>query len=177
MPFTSEPFDLQRFVDAQDRWLARYLPAFVRRYPFVLAEVPGQSLAVCIDEAYPGLSETEGEALFDDKGQETPYLKQTLEFLTQYQREHARTEAFCKRLQDNGLLKETNVRANLRDGLQRGLAWAGTAAWIVFVLVWNLLAAHFRDAKSAGAELPEQVALTLMGSALLMTIGGRGGAK
>ena len=104
------------FVDAQDRWLARYLPAFVRRYPFVLAEVPGQSLAVCIDEAYPGLSETEGEALFDDKGQETPYLKQTLEFLTQYQREHQRTEAFCKRLQDNGLLKETNVRANLRDG-------------------------------------------------------------
>jgi hypothetical protein len=104
------------FVDAQDRWLARYLPAFVRRYPFVLAEVPGQSLAVCIDEAYPGLSETEGEALFDDKGQETPYLKQTLEFLTQYQREHARTEAFCQRLQDNGLLKETNARANLRDG-------------------------------------------------------------
>lgn len=57
-------------------------------------------------------------------------------------------------------------RANVRDGLQRGLAWAGIAAWIVFVLVWNLLAAHFRDAKSAGAELPEQVALTLMGSGL-----------
>ena len=104
------------FVDTQERWMARYLPAFVRRYPFVLAEVPGQSLAVCIDEAYPGLSDTEGEALFDDKGQETPFLKQTLEFLTQYQREYARTEAFCKRLQDNDLLKETNARANLRDG-------------------------------------------------------------
>ena len=104
------------FVDAQDRWAARYLPAFVRRYPFVLAEVPGQSLAVCIDEAYPGLGDTEGEPLFDEQGKETPFLKQTLEFLTQYQREHQRTEAFCKRLEENGLLKETNARANLRDG-------------------------------------------------------------
>jgi hypothetical protein len=104
------------FVDDQDRWSARYLPAFLRRYPFVLAAIPGQSLAVCIDEAYPGLGETEGQALFDEQGQETPFLKQTLEFLTQYQREYARTEAFCKRLEDNGLLKETNARANLRDG-------------------------------------------------------------
>jgi hypothetical protein len=103
-------------LDDQDRWHARYMPAFIRRYPFVLAQVPGQSLAVCIDEAHPGLNETEGEALFDDKGQETPFLKQTLEFLTQYQREHARTEAFCKRLDENGLLKETNARADLRDG-------------------------------------------------------------
>ena len=104
------------FVDSQDRWAARYLPAFLHRYPFVLAEIPGQALAVCIDEAYGGISETEGQALFDEKGQETPFLKQTLEFLTQYQREHARTEAFCKRLEDNGLLKETNAQANLRDG-------------------------------------------------------------
>src|SRR3954469_19584448 len=29
------------FVDAQDRWTGRYVPAFVRRYPFVLAELPG----------------------------------------------------------------------------------------------------------------------------------------
>lgn len=104
------------YLDDQDRWNARYLPAFVRRYPFVLAEVPGQSLAVCIDEAYPGLGGSDGEALFDDKGQETPFLKQTLEFLTQYQREYLRTEAFCQRLQDNALLKETNARANLADG-------------------------------------------------------------
>ena len=104
------------FVDDQGRWLARYLPAFLRRYPFVLTPIPGQSLAVCIDEAYPGLGETAGQALFDEQGQETPFLKQTLEFLSQYQREYARTEAFCKRLEENGLLKETNVRADLRDG-------------------------------------------------------------
>src|SRR5215210_705462 len=40
------------FVDAQGRWDAAYVPAFVRRYPFVLAELSSDNMAVCIDEAY-----------------------------------------------------------------------------------------------------------------------------
>lgn len=104
------------FVDDAGGWDARYVPAFVRRYPFVLAEMPGQSLAVCIDEAYPGWNVAEGEPLFDAEGSQTPFLKNALEFLTQYQREHQRTEAFCRRLDEAGLLKEMNARAQLADG-------------------------------------------------------------
>lgn len=104
------------FVDDQDHWTARYVPAFVRRYPFVLAELPGQSLGVCIDEAYPGFGEKEGEPLFDGKGEDTPFLRNALDFLTQYQREYLRTEAFCKRLEQAGLLTEMNARADLVDG-------------------------------------------------------------
>jgi hypothetical protein len=104
------------FVDAQDRWDARYVPAFVRRYPFVLAELPGQSLGVCIDEAYAGLNDTDGEPLFDGEGKDTPFLRNALDFLTQYQREYLRTEAFCQRLEQAGLLTEMNARADLVDG-------------------------------------------------------------
>lgn len=104
------------FVDEQDRWAGRYVPAFVRRYPFVLAELPGQSLGVCIDEAYPGLSDDEGEALFDAEGKDTPFLRNALDFLTQYQREYLRTEGFCQRLEQAGLLVEMNARADLADG-------------------------------------------------------------
>jgi hypothetical protein len=104
------------FVDDAGGWDARYVPAFVRRYPFVLAEMPGQSLAVCIDEAYPGWNVAEGEPLFDAEGADTPFLKNALEFLTQYQREHQRTEAFCRRLEEAGLLKEMNARVQLHDG-------------------------------------------------------------
>lgn len=104
------------FVDAQERWDARYVPAFVRRYPFVLAELPGQSLAACIDEAYPGWNESEGEALFDADGRETTFLRNALEFLAQYQREYLRTEAFCRRLEQAGLLREMDARADLVDG-------------------------------------------------------------
>ena len=104
------------YVGQGDRWEGRYVPAFVRRYPFVLAQAPQQQLAVCIDEGCPALSETEGEALFDAQGQETPYLKNTLGFLTEYQREYARTEAFCKHLDEAGLLTEMNARADLKNG-------------------------------------------------------------
>lgn len=104
------------FVDAEGRWGGRYLPAFVRRYPFVLADLPGQALGVCIDEAYPGWNEEGGEALFDEAGQETPFLRNALDFLTQYQREYLRTEAFCQRLAQAGLLVEMNARADLADG-------------------------------------------------------------
>jgi hypothetical protein len=103
-------------VNAEDGWDARYIPAFVRRYPFVLAEVPGQSLAVCIDEAFPGLNDSEGELLFDAEGKDSAYLRNALDFLGDYQREHLRTEAFCQRLQQSGLLMEMNARADLVDG-------------------------------------------------------------
>ena len=104
------------FIDDQDQWVGRYLPAFVRRYPFVLAELPGQSLGVCIDEAYAGLGNQEGEALFDAKGQDTPFLRNALDFLTLYQREYLRTEAFCQRLEQAGLFSEMDARADLVDG-------------------------------------------------------------
>ena len=104
------------FVDAQDHWTGRYIPAFVRRYPFVLADLPGQSLGVCIDEAYAGLNDLEGEPLFDEAGQDTPFLRNALDFLTQYQREYLRTEAFCRKLEQAGLLTEMNARADLVDG-------------------------------------------------------------
>jgi len=105
------------FVGEDGRWDARYVPAFVRRYPFVLAQLPGQEqLAVCVDEAFPGWNVTQGEALFDAEGRDTPFLRNALDFLGQYQREHQRSEAFCARLEQAGVLKEMNARADLADG-------------------------------------------------------------
>src|SRR5438105_5567685 len=98
------------FVDEQERWGANYIPAFVRRYPFVLAELSGQSLCVCLDEAVAGLNEKEGKALFDSKGNNTPFLQNALDFLNRYQQEYRRTEAFCRRLEQSGLLVEMNAK-------------------------------------------------------------------
>jgi hypothetical protein len=104
------------FIDEEERWAAAYVPAFVRRYPFVLAQLAGEQLGVCIDEAYEGFNTTEGEALFDDKGANTPFLVNAVQFLENYQREFARTEVFCQRLEQFGLLRETNAQAHLKDG-------------------------------------------------------------
>jgi len=104
------------FIDDEDKWDARYIPAFVRRYPFVLAQVAGDQLAVCIDEAYAGFNLKEGEALFDEKGANTPFLSNAADFLERYQREFTRTELFCQRIDQAGLLREMNARADLKDG-------------------------------------------------------------
>ena len=104
------------FVDEDEGWDARYVPAFVRRYPFVLAQMAGDQLAVCIDEAYQGFNQQQGDALFDDKGANTPFLANALDFMENFQREFTRTESFCTRLEQAGLLREMNAKADLQDG-------------------------------------------------------------
>jgi len=110
------------FVDDDDgSWDSRYIPAFVRRYPFVLAETgePGQR-AVCIDEAYEGFNDDEGEALFDG-GEPSPVLQQAMDFLEEYQKQYQRTEAFVQRLRDNDLLMSLNAKVDMVDGQQFSL--------------------------------------------------------
>ena len=105
------------FVDAEGKWDASYIPAFVRRYPFVLAELPGRAeMAVCVDEAFTGLNSSQGEPLFDAQGKDTPFLHNALDFLQRYQAEYMRTELFCQRLEQAGLLMEMNAKADLVDG-------------------------------------------------------------
>ena len=104
------------FVDDGERWTAGYVPAFVRRYPFVLAQLQGDSLGLCMDDAYPGLHGEEGEPLFDAQGGNTPFLQNAIDFLTRYQKEFRRTADFCARVEQAGLFKEMNAKADLVDG-------------------------------------------------------------
>jgi hypothetical protein len=92
-------------VQSDGRWGGRYVPAFIRRYPFVLAEKDdADDFNVYIDEGYPGYGAQEGERLFTDEGEHTPLLKQALEFLSLYQGEIRRTRLFVDRLQALDLL-------------------------------------------------------------------------
>ncbi len=92
------------FVDADGQWQDSYVPAFVRRYPFVLAEKGDDQFTVCVDEAYPGFNTTDGEPLFDAEGREQPFLRNTLDFLREYQGQMKRTQAFVRRLHELRLL-------------------------------------------------------------------------
>lgn len=105
------------YIDADGHWDAHsYLPAFIRRYPFVLAEQPGAAqLTVCIDESFDGLNNTEGEALFDAEGKDTPYLQQLQKFLLDFHNDMQRTTLFAKRLNELGLLVERNIDFKLGE--------------------------------------------------------------
>lgn len=107
--------------DETGKWDAKYIPAFVRRYPFVLAETgeEGQRM-VCIDEGFPGFNDKEGDALFEGE-EATPLLKQAIDFLEEYQKQYVRTERFVQRLLENDLLMSLNARVDMVDGQQFSL--------------------------------------------------------
>ena len=106
------------YVDDTGKWDARYIPAFVRRYPFVLAQAgETDQRVVCIDETFEGFNDDEGEPLFDGE-EPSPLLKQALDFLTEYQNQYLRTEAFVTRLRENDLLMALNAKIDMKDGQQ-----------------------------------------------------------
>jgi hypothetical protein len=89
--------DENLYINADGQWQARYIPAFLRRYPFVFSsEDDGKSFTLWMDEGYAGFNQQGlGERLFSDDQKPTPYLQKVLKFLQQYQVGHARTQAFC----------------------------------------------------------------------------------
>ena len=109
------------FVDAEGNWYAgSYVPAFVRRYPFVLSGGADENadLAVCIDEAFAGFNEQDGQPLFDAEGKDTPLLLGAIEFLQHFHAEMHLTNAFAQRLDTLGLLSAKSFEVE-RDGNKR----------------------------------------------------------
>ncbi|MEO5340797.1 MAG: SapC family protein [Magnetococcus sp. MYC-9] len=110
--------DENLFVSDAGHWDARYIPAFVRRYPFVLADSGDGNLAVCIDEGFPGFNSETGVPLFDEEGEQAPLLENAIRFLKEYQGQNQRTEIFVNRLEEMGLLTELTARAELAGGIK-----------------------------------------------------------
>jgi hypothetical protein len=105
------------YVDDNDAWNAKYIPAFVRRYPFVFSSQDKNTFNLCIDEEFPGVNRNGiGERLFDAAGERTQYLRNVLGFLQAYQAQFEATRAFCQRLTDLNLLEAMQAQFRLRSG-------------------------------------------------------------
>jgi hypothetical protein len=103
------------FIDSDGHWAPNtYVPAFVRRYPFVLAEKPaaeeGDDFTVFLDEGYEGFNKTEGERLFKEDGTDAELLSNAVNFLGEFQQNIARTRKFMEHLVKHDLLEPRNVQ-------------------------------------------------------------------
>jgi hypothetical protein len=106
------------YINKKGEWLAKYIPAYVRRYPFILAtdENLPDKFTVCIDSDYPGFNnEGRGTRLFDD-GNDSDLLKGSVEFLKEYQNHIQLTTLFCKNINDLGLLEPMKADVKMADG-------------------------------------------------------------
>lgn len=103
------------YVAEDGSWNADYVPAFVRRYPFVFAEADNQ-FTVCIDQDFPQFNDKKGEALFDDKGEPTELLQRNIDFLQAFQRDAQATQDFINKLKALELLEGATSTMNLNSG-------------------------------------------------------------
>ena len=106
--------DKNNFVSKNGDWLkGKYIPAFVRRYPFIFSKIDDK-FALAIDEDSNVLNEETGESLFDEKGEASSYLANVMKFMEEYQDQITRTQILAKLLDELGLLEPARVDGNVK---------------------------------------------------------------
>ncbi|MGE0384692.1 MAG: SapC family protein [Gammaproteobacteria bacterium] len=112
------------FLAADGTWKGSYVPAYVRRYPFILAaDSTGANFTVCIDESYAGFNTVkEGERLINDDGSHGALLARSVEFLKDYQRQTQVTTEFCRLLVELALLEPVQANVEMKTGEKFSLA-------------------------------------------------------
>jgi hypothetical protein len=103
-----------------------YIPAYVRRYPFLLARLRPDSdeLSLCFDPTASAVGDfEEGEALFDGD-QPSEATKSILQFCEQFEAAGQRTAAFMDELVKSDLLMDGEV-AIQPEGFQQPFVYRG----------------------------------------------------
>lgn len=113
------------YVGTERAWWGRYVPAHLRRYPFIAAAHPesGDELryTVMVDTSAPQLSEDEGKPLFNDDGTPSPLLVEIQQVLANLQRDMQITQTLVGQIEDSGLLIEQALTIKLIDSEPVGI--------------------------------------------------------
>ncbi len=110
--------DQNLYLSSDRQWQAKYVPAFIRRYPFVFSRSDdGKTFTLCVDEKHAGVNrDGRGERLFDDDAKPTPYVEHVLKFLQEYQSQFERTRQFGRRINELGLLEAMQAQVTTPAG-------------------------------------------------------------
>lgn len=112
------------YLSQDGGWQAKYIPAFVRRYPFVFSSSDdGKTFTLCVDEAFPGFNrEGRGQRLFGEDGKPTAYVENVLKFNQEYRNQFLRSQAFCKKVSELKLLEPMQAQIALESGQRMSLS-------------------------------------------------------
>ncbi len=99
------------YIDADGKWAdGAYLPAFVRRYPFMLAKLgpDATELSLCFDDTAGIVTPDAEDKLFDGE-QPSATTQRILDFCGQFEQAVARTRGFMDELEKLDLLIDGEV--------------------------------------------------------------------
>jgi hypothetical protein len=105
------------FLEKNGQWKEdAYVPAYVRRYPFIFSEIPNSDrLLLCVDEGAEHF-ETESTQPFFVDGKPSENLQRALKFNEMFHAQLDDTRKFGAWLEENGMLEERVARAELASG-------------------------------------------------------------
>jgi len=105
------------FLGSSGVWEGKaYIPAYIRRYPFVFTTGPDQKqYALCIDSASASVIDGEANPFFRD-GKPTDLTKNALAFCASFQAEYEKTRAFAAALTEHKLLDTRTADVDLGNG-------------------------------------------------------------
>ncbi|MGB4102391.1 MAG: SapC family protein [Alphaproteobacteria bacterium] len=114
---TGLELDKNLMLDAPGNWLPRsYIPAYVRRFPFILVEEPNsKQLVLCYEEGTPHLSQ-HGELKLFEKDEPTDVVKRALDFCMALRQQGEATDTFVQALLERKLLDPGHVEVELSNG-------------------------------------------------------------
>lgn len=104
------------WVSPDGRWLAGYVPAAYRGYPFALANTEDGQRVLCVREDSGLVNDDEGELFFDEEGQPAKPIQDVLDFLQQVTANAQVTAQLCGVLEEHGLISPWNVQVKSADG-------------------------------------------------------------
>jgi hypothetical protein len=108
--------EVNLFIDKDERWSAEYIPATLRRYPFIFAKGKDEKeYVLCIDESSGLLAEKGGTPLFNEAGEKEPALDKALKFVSAYQQAALQSENLCAFVKKHNLLKPLNIELKGQD--------------------------------------------------------------
>lgn len=117
------------FVDDDGQLLENaYLPAYVRRYPFILARLRQDSdeLSLCFDPTAGVVGDhKEGNDLFTEAGEPSEYTQAVLDFCQKFEEAGARTKAFMEQIKDLDILMDGEIAITQNDNPDKPFIYRG----------------------------------------------------
>jgi len=144
-----------------------YLPAFVRRYPFVAANHGQDSdrFTICVDAESHLFSDNPEQPFFNDAGQPTEFTNRAIEFVRRFESDVANTQTFVKRLEELDLFDQQQATFQPRDaqGQPQGEPQVVASYWGISAeklkAVSNDVLAELRDNTYLGAIYAHMLSL------------------
>lgn len=115
------------FVDDEGKWLPNsYIPAYVRRHPFMLARLsPDADLLSLVFDDKSGVVTAEGDnKLFDSEKKPTETTNSIMQFCENFEQAIARTKSFMDELKKLDLLMEGQAQIQ-NPGMEQPATFAG----------------------------------------------------